>query len=205
MSLLDLLSQAQGGQGLAQLGSQFGLDETKTKELSKMLAPAIGSAAKKKAESGGLNDLLSSLKGESQGGLFDDAAQAAAPAGQAQGGAFLEQLMGSAQGAEGLAGEAANRSGIDMATVMKFLPALAAMLQGGMQKQMPDSALDQMMGSASGGSDGGIGGLISGLMGGGSSGSPGDSEGSGLSALTKMLDADGDGSPLDDILGQFMK
>ena len=201
MSLLNLLSQAQGGQGLAQLGSQFGLDEAKAGELSKLLAPAIGSAAKKQAEGGGLSSLLGALKGEGQGGLFDDAAQAAAPEGQAQGQAFLEQLMGGAQGAEGLASEAAARTGIDAGTVMKFLPALAAMLQGGMQKQMPDNALEGMMGNLGGsGSGGGIGGLVSGLMGGGS----GDS-GGGLGMLTKMLDADGDGSPLDDIIGKFLK
>jgi len=200
MSLIDLLAQAQGGRGMSQLGDEFGLDETKVDELSKLLAPAIGSAAKKKAESGGLNDLLGSLKGESQGGMFDDARQAAAPSGQAQGTAFLEQLLGGSQGAEGLASEAANRTGIDMNTVMKFLPALAAMLQGGMQKQMPDSALDQMMGSASADSGGGIGGLVSSLMGGG-----GSSSDSGLGMLTQMLDANNDGSPLDDILSKFMK
>lgn len=197
MSLLNLLTQAQGGQGLSQLGTQFGIDEEKAGELSRLLAPAIGSAARKKAEGGGLADLLGALKGEGQGGLFDDAAQAAAPSGQAQGKAFLEQLMGGSQGAEGLASEAASRTGIDLGTVMKFLPALAAMLQGGMQKQMPDSALDQMMGSGGGG--GGLGGLVSGLIGGDKSGGPD------LGMLTSMLDADGDGSPLDDILGKFMK
>jgi len=198
MSLLDLLSKAQGGQGLAQLAGQFGLDESKAGELSALLAPAIGSAAKKQAEGGGLSDLLGALKGEGQGGLFDDAAQAAAPEGLAQGQAFVEQMMGGAQGAEGLATEAANRTGIDMATVMKFLPAMSAMLQGGLQKQMPDSALDGMMGGLTGGGSGGLGGLVGGLMGGG-----GDSGGLGM--LTKMLDADGDGSPLDDIIGKFLK
>ena len=135
--------------------------------------------------------------------MFEDAAQAAAPAGQAQGMAFLEQLMGGQQGAEGLASEAANRTGIDMSTVMQFLPALAAMLQGGMQKQMPDSQIDGLMGALGGGESaggGGLGGLIGGLMGGG-----GQSGGPYLGALTQMLDADGDGSPLDDILGKFMK
>ena len=202
MSLMNLLQQAQGGQGLGQLASQFGLDESKATELSQLLAPTIGSAAKQKAESGGLQDLLGALKGESQGAMFEDAAQAAAPAGQAQGMAFLEQLMGGQQGAEGLASEAADRTGIDMSTVMQFLPALAAMLQGGMQKQMPDSSIDGMLGALGGGQEGGggLGGLIGGLMGGGDK-----SGGFDLGSLTQMLDADGDGSPLDDILGKFMK
>ncbi len=198
MSLLDLLSQAQGGQGLSQLAKQFGIDDSKANELAEMLAPTIGSAAKKKAQSGGLNDVLAALKGEGQGGLFDDATQAAAPQGQRQGMDFLEGLMGGSQGPKDLAGEAASRSGIDIGTIMKFLPALAAMLQGGMQKKLPDSSIDSMMGA--GASGGGLGSLIGGLMGGGKS-----KGGPDLGALTDMLDANGDGSPLDDILGRFMK
>lgn len=200
MSLLDLLSKAQGGQGLAQLAGQFGLDEAKANELSKLLAPAIGSAAKKQAQGGGLEGLLGALKGEGQGTMFDDAAQAAAPEGQAQGQAFLEQLMGGSEGTKGLASEAASRTGIDAKTVDQFMPALAAMLQGGMQKQMPDSALDGMLGGAGGaGALGGLGGLVGKLMGGGGK------QSGGLEMLTTMLDANGDGSPLDDILAKFLK
>lgn len=195
MSLLNLLSQAQGGQGLSQLAKQFGIDEGKANELAGMLAPAIGSAAKQKAGSGGLNDVLGALKGEAPGNLFDDAEQAAAPQGQAQGMDFLEGLLGGSQGPRGLADEAANRSGVDISTIMQFLPALAAMLQGGLQKNMPDSSIDSMMSSQSGG----IGDLIGGLMSGGKSSGPD------LGALADLLDADGDGSPLDDILGRFMK
>jgi hypothetical protein len=196
MSLLNLLSQAQGGQGLSQLAKQFGIDEGKANELAEMLAPAIGSAAKQKANSGGLNDVLGALKGEAQGNLFDDAAQAAAAQGQAQGMNFLEGLLGGTQGPRGLADEATNRSGVDVGTIMQFLPALAAMLQGGMQKNMPDSSIDTMMSTGGGG----LGDLIGGLMGGG-----GASSGPDLGALADLLDADGDGSPLDDILGRFMK
>lgn len=195
MSLLNLLSQAQGGQGLSQLAKQFGIDEGKANELAEMLAPSIGSAANKKAQSGGLTDVLGALRGENQGGLFDDAAQAAAPEGQKQGMDFLESLLGGAQGPRGLADEAANRSGIDVGTIMQFLPALAAMLQGGMQKKMPDSSIDNMMNAG-----GGLGDLLGGLMGSGKSGGSPD-----LGALTDMLDANGDGSPLDDILGKFLK
>ena len=71
------------------------------------------------------------------------------------------------------------------------------MLQGGMQKQMPDTEVDGLMSSLGGG--GGLGGMISGLMGGNSGSGPD------LSMLTNMLDADGDGSIIDDIMGKFMK
>ena len=203
MSLMNLLQQAQGGQGLSQLASQFGIDEAQAGKLTEMLAPTIGQAAKQKAQSGGLQDLLGAFQGESQGALYDDAAAAAAPEGQAQGMAFLEQLMGGQQAPKELAAEAANQTGIDLSTIMQFLPAIAGMLQGGMQKQMPDDSISGMLGQLSDGADtgGGLMGMVGSLMGGGKS----QAGGMDLGALTQMLDADGDGSPLNDVLGKFMK
>ena len=46
MSLMNLLQRAQGGQGLSQLASQFGIDEGQANQLTEMLAPTIGQAAK---------------------------------------------------------------------------------------------------------------------------------------------------------------
>jgi hypothetical protein len=171
-----------------------------------MLAPAIGSAAKKRAESGGLEALLGQMQGEAQGGYFDNPAQAAAPEARQQGENFLEQLLGSREATQNLAQEAATRANVDQGQVEQFMPALAAMLQGGMQKQMPDSSIQGMLsglqGAGSSGGGGGIMGMIGGLLGGG--GSSGGEGGFDLSMLTNMLDADGDGSPLDDILEKVM-
>jgi len=199
MSIMKLLQQAQGGQGLGQLAAQLGLDQGTADQLTQMLAPAIGSAAKQRVEKGQPEQVLGAMRGEGQAQMFDDAAVAASPEGQAQGMAFLEQIMGGRQEAEGLAQEAATRAGVDSNTVSQFLPALAAMAQGGLQKQMPDSQIDGMM--QGGGSGGGLMGMIGGLMGGNKGGDQGD----GLGMLTQMLDADGDGSALDDILGKFMR
>lgn len=200
MSIMKLLQQAQGGQGLGQLAAQFGLDQGAAEQLTQMLAPAIGSAAKQRAESGGLDRVLGAMRGEGQARMFDDPTAAAAPEGQAQGMAFLEQIMGGRQEAEGLAQEAASRAGVDASTVSQFLPALAAMAQGGLQKQMPDSQIDGLM--QGGGAGGGLMGMIGGLMGGKAENGQ---TGGALGMLSQMLDADGDGSPLDDILGKFMR
>ncbi|WGI21568.1 DUF937 domain-containing protein [Amylibacter sp. IMCC11727] len=204
MSLMNLLQQAQGGQGLSQLASQFGIDEGQANQLTEMLAPTIGQAAKQKAQSGGLEGLLGALHGEGQGELYENAAAAAAPEGQAQGMAFLEQLMGGQEAPQEMAAQAANKTGIDMATIMQFLPALAGMLQGGMQKQVPDDSISGMLGQLTGGGSGGGGlmGMVGGLMGGGQQQAGGGMD---LGALTQLLDADGDGSPLNDVLGKFMK
>ena len=203
MSLLDLLKQAQGGQGLGQLAQQIGLEQGQADSLTKMLAPAIGSAARKRAESGGLGDVLGALRGENQAGMFDDAPAAASQSGQAQGLDFLERLMGGRNEAQDLANEAAQRSGVDQNLVQQFLPALAAMAQGGLQKQMPDSQIDNMMSVQSSAQDqgGGLMGMIGSLVGG--NGAQGG--GMDLSMLNNLLDADGDGSALDDVLGKLMR
>ncbi|MDQ7071269.1 MAG: hypothetical protein Q9M48_11135 [Rhodobacterales bacterium] len=82
--------------------------------------------------------------------------------------------------------------------MQQFLPALAAMAQGGLQKNMPDAALDGLM-PKSGGSGGGLMGMVGGLLGGGGA------QSGGLAMLTNLLDANGDGSPFDDIMKKFMK
>ncbi|WP_336098402.1 DUF937 domain-containing protein [Roseovarius sp. CH_XMU1461] len=208
MSILKLLQQAQNGQGLNQLAAQFGLDEDKANQLAGMLAPAIGSATKQRAERGGLGDVLGALKGENQASMFDDASAAVSTQGQQQGTAFLEKILGSREQAQGLAQEAATRVGAEPNIVEQFLPALAAMVQGGLQKQMPDDQIDGMMGQLGGGaqaSGGGLMGMIGGLLGGKKSGADARGGGFDLSALNNLLDADGDGSAMDDILGKFMR
>ena len=212
MSLLKMLQQAQGGRGLGQLADGLGMDPNQASGLAEMLAPAIGSAAKKRAERGGLEQLLGQLKGESQGSYFDNPAAAAEPQARQQGEDFLEGLLGSREATQNLASEAANRSGMDANQVMQFLPALAAMLQGGMQKQTPDSNIQGMLSQLGGGGaqqssggGGGLMGMIGGLLGGGASKAQGGGGGLDLGSIASMLDADGDGSPLDDILEKVMR
>ncbi|SMR81571.1 protein of unknown function [Aliiroseovarius halocynthiae] len=198
MSLLQLLQQAQNGQGLSALAEQVGLDQTQAGDLTSLLAPVIGKAAKQQAESGGLDSILGALKGEAQAGMFDDVAQAASPEGAAQGANFLNGLLGD-NGTNALAEQAAERTGIGMEQIMAFLPALGAMAQGGLQKQMPDASIDALQAAQSQGSSGGLMGLVGGLLGGNQQGGPD------LSALTSLLDADGDGSVVDDIMAKLSK
>jgi len=87
---------------------------------------------------------------------------------QAQGQQYLDQILGSREASGELATEAANRSGINLGAVMQFLPAIAAMLQGGMQRNLPDSSIQGML-SGAGGSGGGLMGAIGDFLGGGGS------------------------------------
>lgn len=228
MSLLNLLQQAQGGGGLAKLGESFGLDAQTTEALAGQLAPAISGGMKRRAASeGGMGALLGALQGEGQAEYFEEPARAAAPEAQAAGMDFLGKILGDGEAAPQLAQAAAERVGAPQDKVQQLLPALAAMMQGGLQKQAPDTEIQAAMGgplaavgdsqgagisdllSALGGAQaqggGGIGGLLGGAMKAFGGPRPEANSGGGLGSLLQMLDADGDGSPLDDVLGMIMK
>jgi hypothetical protein len=90
-----------------------------------------------------------------------------------------------------VAQQAAARSGLDPSILKKMLPMLAMLVAGYMAKQRGAGA------TAPAGAGGGLGGLLGGLLGGRAAGSPGAAAAGGLAS---MLDLDGDGNPLDDIL-----
>lgn len=221
MSLLDLLKTAQGGGGLDALGQSFGLDTSTTRSLAEQFAPAISSGMKQRAQQdGGLGAVLGALKGEDRAAYFDDPSAAAAPAAQAKGAEFLSQIFSSERAVPEMAAAAAEKTGAPADKVQQMLPALAAMLQGGLQQRAPDTeisaamaglgasgdkagaGLGDLLGSL-GSSAGGKGGLVGSLM--GALGGDRGSGGGGLGSLLQMLDADGDGSPLDDIVGRLFK
>lgn len=208
MSLLKMLMDAQDGQGLGQLAQQFGLDEAQMGGLAGMIAPAISQGAKRRAQQpGGLEAMLGQMMGERESQYLDNPGAAAQPEARQQGEQFLEQILGSRDATQELGAAAAERSGVSPDIVSQIMPAIAAMMQGGMQRQMPDSSLQGMMQGMGGGaqqsSGGGLMGMIGSLLGGAKSG--GGSGGLDLGMLTQMLDADGDGSPLDDILEKVMR
>ncbi|MEM7670061.1 MAG: DUF937 domain-containing protein [Pseudomonadota bacterium] len=210
MSLLQMLQQAQGGQGLGALARQFGIDESQMDGLTKMLAPTIAQGTKRRAQApGGIESMLGQMMGENQGRFLDDPEAAAGPDGRDEGERFLEQVLGSREASAELGHAAAERSGISPDIVSQLMPALAAMMQGGMQRQMPDDSIQGLMqglsggtSSGGGGSGGGIMDMVGGLLGGGSGGQSGGFD---LGAINRMLDADGDGSALDDILEKVMR
>ena len=81
---------------------------------------------------------------------------------------------------------------------------------GGLQGMVAQMAMQQLTGGAA--SKGGLGGLLGGLLGGGArrqqvqmQRQASSAHQQGLGMLGNMLDADGDGSSMDDILGMLMK
>lgn len=191
MQIIDILAQAGGLQSMAR---ELGISEGEAARGAEALAPAILGGFKKQAQaqpSGleGLGGLLSQLGG---GSLLENVL-GPQPTDVSRGNEVLGQVFGSKDVSRTVAQNASARTGLDQGVLKKMLPMLAMMVAGYMASQR---------GSAGGGApaSGGLGGLLGGLLGGRAGGGQ-----SGLGGLASMLDINGDGNPLDDILGMTGK
>lgn len=215
MDLINILQQSGAIGGIAQ---QLGVNESVAQMGAAALLPAIlgGFKTQAQAQPTGLEGLGGLLQQFGGGGLLDAvAAPEAAPVDQ--GNNILGQIFGSKDVSRTVAGHAAEQTGIDSSVLKQMLPILAMAVAGYMAKQgggqSSGGGLGDLIGGALGGgqasggqSSGGLGGMlgnvIGGMMGGGQSAAP---AAGGLGGLANMLDFDGDGNPLDDIIGMAGK
>jgi hypothetical protein len=188
MQINDILEQMGGLNAVAR---ELGIDSQQAASGAAALMPAILGGFKKQAQAqpsglDGLGGLLGQLGGS---GLLDDVL-GAQPTNVNRGNDVLGQIFGSRDVSREVASRAASQSGLDVGLLKKMLPMLAMMVTGFMAQQQASGGARQR---PSGG--GGLGGLLGGLLGGRSQGSAGA-----LGGLASMLDLDGDGNPLDDIM-----
>lgn len=187
MQLADMLAQTGGLQAIAK---ELGIDETQAANGAAALVPAILGGLKKQAQSQpagleGLGGLLGQLGGS---GLLDNVL-APQPTDVSRGNEVLGQIFASKDVSRAVAQNAATQSGLDPSLLKKMLPMLAMLVTGYMAKQQ-DSAATLAPAPA----DGGLGGLLGSLLGGGrATASP-------TQGLASLLDLNGDGNPLDDVL-----
>ncbi len=188
MGILDMLKQSGGIETMAR---ELGINESVAQAGAAALLPSILGGFKKttQAQPGGLEGLGGLLSQLGGGGLLDSVL-APQPTPVNQGNEILGQIFGSKEVSRTVAAGAEQQTGISGDLLKKMLPIVAMMVAGYMAKQ----------GSSDSGNGGGLGGLIGGLLGGGSSASSG-----GLGGLASLLDLDGDGNPLDDIIGMAGK
>ena len=189
MQITDILAQMGGLQSMAR---ELGVSETQAASGAEALIPAILGGFKRQAQAQptgfeGLGGLLGQLGG---GGLLDNVL-APQPTDVTQGNNVLGQIFGSKDVSRAVAQNAASQSGLDPSLLKKMLPILAMLVTGYMAKQQGAGATAQ-----SAPMSGGLGGLLGGLLG----GQGAQSAGNGASGLASMLDLNGDGNPLDDIM-----
>jgi hypothetical protein len=194
---MDLMQALGGNAGIASIARELGMNEQQVQAGAAALLPAVLGGFKKQATGGGgLEGLMGMIGGMGGGGLLDSVlAPQATPVDQ--GNAVLGQIFGDKEVSRSVAGQAAAQTGLDPSLLKKMLPMLAMAAAGFMAKQASAGGA----GAQQGGLGGLIGQVIGGLTGGGQPAAP---QG-GMAGLAGLLDLDGDGNPLDDILGMASK
>ena len=198
MQINDILAQMGGLQSIAR---ELGVNESQAASGAAALLPAILGGFKKQAQAQptGLEG-LGGLLGQLGGGSLLDNVLAPQPTDVSRGNNVLGQIFGSKDVSRAVAQNAASRSGLDTGLLKKMLPMLAMAVAGYMAKQQGGGASRQAAPAG-----GGLGALLGGLLGGQTGGGRAAAGGGGLAS---MLDMNGDGNPLDDILqmaGKMMR
>ena len=190
MQITDILAQTGGLQSIAR---ELGISESEAASGASALTPAILGGLKKQAQAqpegiAGLGGLLGQLGG---GGLLDSVL-GPQPTDVGKGNDVLGQIFGSKDVSRTVAQNAASKTGLDPSLLKKMLPMLAMIVAGYAAKQGSGAAA-----TGGGGLGGALGGVLGGMLGGGQAKGAPPSQSGGIGS---MLDMNGDGNALDDIL-----
>ncbi|NNC65389.1 MAG: DUF937 domain-containing protein [Gammaproteobacteria bacterium] len=160
MDILETLlgSMQEGAVGRA--AQQLGIGSTDSSALVKKLVPMLaGGIEQSAAGSDGLGRLAAALGNGNHQRYLDNPAELEQDAATNDGNAILGHILGSKDVSRRVAAEASAETGIDVATVKKFLPLIAAASMGALSKQTEGGAS-----LARSDTDGGLG-LLSSLLG----------------------------------------
>jgi hypothetical protein len=193
MNLTDILAQAGGIESMAK---ELGVSPEMARTGADALLTAILGGFKKQAQGSGGVEGLGGLLGQLGGGGLLDAVLGAQPTPVDQGNDVLGQIFGSKDVSRTVAGQASAQTGLDSGLLKKMLPILAMLVAGYLARQGGQG------GQA--GAGGGLGGLLGSILG-GTGGGAAAPAGGGLGGLGQLIDLDGDGNPLDDIIGMAGK
>jgi len=176
MNLLESILSAQGGGAVRGLAQNFGLNEDQAAAAVKGLLPALAGGVKRNAaQPGGLESLLGALGKGGHEKYLDQPETLGRPETAQDGIGILSHLLGSKDVSRAAASRASEQTGIGSDILKKMLPVVASMAMGALSKQTAsNSAFSSARAGAAPSGD---------LMG----------------LLGPMLDADGDGSAVDDI------
>lgn len=181
MNLLDTILNSQDGAVVRQIASRLQLNEDQTRSAVGALLPALTRGISRNANSPqGLDQLIGALARGSHGRYIEDPQALGGEAAVEEGNGILGHVFGSKDVSRQVASHAAQTSGVDSGLLKRMLPLLASAAMGALAKNGFGAASIQAERPAPGApeADAGIGGL-----------------------LNSFLDADKDGSVVDDILG----
>ena len=195
MQITDLIAQMGGLQSIAR---ELGVSPQQAQSGAAALLPAILGGFKKQAQAPAGLDGLGGLLSQLGGGSLLDNVHAAQPTNVDLGNNVLGQIFGGKEVSRNVASNAATQTGLDPSLLKKMLPILAMMAAGYMARQHSGGGAP----AAAAAPSGGLGGLLGSLLGGGSASAVAPQQAGGLGSL---LDLNGNGNPLDDIIGMAGK
>ncbi len=170
-----------GESGVSQIAKSLGVDESLASGAIGMALPAIlGGLANNSQSAGGAQSLATALDGHDDS-IFGSLGSLLGGGGD--GAKILGHVLGAKQGSveQNLVGQ----SGMNASMIAKLLPILAPLVMGYLSKQRSSGGLDAS----------GLGSMLSQEHQASQKKSPG------LGGLASILDADGDGSIMDDVIG----
>lgn len=182
MNLLEALLGSEKNDLVNQISSSVGLGENQTRSVIEQLVPALASGLKRNtANPSGLSSLLGALGGGNHQRYLDHADLLTQSAGISEGNAILGHIFGSKDVSRTVAANAEAKTGVSSEIIKRILPMVAAAAMGALARHATtggESAAARKPSAIS----------------------PNSS-----SMLMSMLDADGDGSVMDDLFGMAKK
>jgi hypothetical protein len=189
--ILDLLNSDLGKTIISGVAGSTGTDQNKTSSVLTMALPVLMKAMERNASTPeGAEGLMGALSGKHDGSILDNLSGLFGSGVDAEvtndGDKILNHVLGAKkQGVEQVIGQ---KSGLDASSVANILKVAAPILMGVLGKQAKQNNVN---------SQNDLGGLLGGLLGGNETQNE-------QSFLEKILDADGDGSVIDDVAGMVL-
>jgi hypothetical protein len=189
--ILDLLNSGLGKQIISGVANSTGNDSNKTKSVLTMALPVLMKAMERKtATQEGAIGLVGALDKKHDGSILDNLGNlfggGVNDSVLNDGSKILSHVLGNKQ--QGIQQVIGHKSGLDASAVGNILKVAAPILMGFLGKQKREQNISN---SAD------MSGLLSGLLGGGTAQKE-------QNFLEQILDADGDGSVVDDVAGMFL-
>jgi hypothetical protein len=184
-ALLDGIMDQLGSEGISQISKSLGADESLIGTAIGAALPAIlgGMANNTRNDEGAAS--LSDALDEHDVSIFGQLGELLGSGG-GDGAKILGHVLGQRQ--PYVEKKVANSSGVSLDLIMKLLPILAPLVMGYLSKEKQSKGLDS----------GSLGGVLRAER------DEEEKRNPGLGGLASILDADGDGSVLDDVLGKLL-
>jgi hypothetical protein len=178
MNILDTILNHQDGAAVQQLAQQFGLGNDQTISALSALVPQLASGVQQNLQQpGGLQGLLGALAGGGHDQYLNDPSQLGDPSTIADGKGILGHILGSKSASHDVTANAAAQTGISQDLLKQMLPLVATLVMGSLARQTSRAAASAGTASSAG------------MMG----------------EVASMLDANHDGSVVDDVAGMVGK